>query len=277
MLGHYALLHRLNESACVRLDRRMRERFRAAFEVDPVSATLLGGAEFLRRFPNVSPSALELIWENLAQHRLGGGVSCASLQIGDARIFLVNGFTPALMCSYTHPQSAIVVFALSGSLSWKDARSRFVGAPDPARAQPGSVRHELLAHRKTLRLPDVRLGANGAHLSAGPVEALLELRRFREAVLPESAPGAREFQFGRRLARLFSEQEVSALLANPVVALGPSEQSVFAWTEEQDEERALELLGSLRDQLRSRAQPWVSNLRRDGRGATQERTLHCHA
>jgi hypothetical protein len=96
-------------------------------------------------------------------------------------------------------------------------------------------------------------------------------------VLPGSAPATRDFQFGRKLARLFSEQEVSAILANPVVALGSEEQSVFALTEEQDEDRALELLCSVRDQLRPAAEPQASTFRREARGASQERTFHSHA
>ena len=89
---------------------------------------------------------------------------------------LVNGFIPGQVSTYGQPGTVTVVLRLASDLSWSAARHRLLGATDPADAVSGSFRYELWARREEIGLPRVDFNWNGAHLSAGPLEAIYELQ-----------------------------------------------------------------------------------------------------
>ena len=94
-----------------------------------------------------------------------------------------------------------------------------------------------------LGLPDVSQGANGIHLSAGPLEGMVEVQRFftdheagRDVALADTV-------FGRRLAGSgLAEEQVRELAGNPNLTTEGREVSAFDLTEEVD---AVEAAGQL--------------------------------
>ena len=63
-------------------------------------------------------------------------------------------------------------------LTWAAFRGDVVGATNPAKAAPGSLRGKLHAGWRALGLPAAPFGAdNGIHASASPIEALYVLLR----------------------------------------------------------------------------------------------------
>jgi hypothetical protein len=226
-----------------------RAAFREAFGTEAKDEIVLGGFEFLERFKTVSPLALELIWENVQQHRLGNSISCARITVGNESLFLVNGFVPNLMETYGLPHSVVVVLSLHGPLAWRDARKLFVGQTDPAKAIEGSLRNHLYVNRNALGITDLRLGANGVHLSSGPIEALVELHRLMSLGSPDAQRSHADLQFGRKLLSIFSPQEVKAIVANPTVRFEGRSEPLFDLTEELDEDAAQTLLLGIRDQF----------------------------
>jgi hypothetical protein len=140
----------------------------------------------------------------------------------------------------------VAAFVLRGDVSWAGARQRFCGATDPARALPGSLRSELLRSKRELGLDEVSANFNGLHLSAGPLEALVELRRFASDLSrSRSQRPPEEFVFGRMLRSRMDAARLTALLANPTVTTPSGARSVFDLTEEKDPEEALEILANL--------------------------------
>jgi hypothetical protein len=173
-------------------------------------------------------------------------------------VFVINGFTPHQLSTYAGPHIAIVVFVLTGNASWREMRTHFIGKSDPKEAAPGSIRKELYENRTALGIRNLSLAANGAHLSAGPVEALVELRRFTSDFLYGKRRPIEDMQFGRKLALNFTREEIDRILENPAIEVNGLRRSIFDLTEEKDEQIAIELLSSLHEQISSLSAP-VSN------------------
>jgi hypothetical protein len=249
MVAHYGQLNLFARKGSLALCNGMREQFRQFFRTDSAEATVLGGFEFLEKFPELPMHALDVIWQRCEQHRLGNGAYCGQASTGRESVFLINGFVPRLMQTYARRTSAIVVFSIRGELTWSDARKVLVGASDPAIAVSGSLRNEFLVHQAVLGLKEIQLRANGVHLSAGPLEALMELRRFMSVAVPGHPRSAGDFQFGRKLATTFTAAQIDTLLRNPSVVLPEFEQPLFDLTQEMDEDGALALIMSVRDSL----------------------------
>jgi hypothetical protein len=111
---------------------------------------------------------------------------------------LVNGFIPGQVSTYGQPGTVTVVLRLASDLTWSAARHRLLGATNPADAVPGSFRYELWARREEIGLPRVDFNWNGAHLSAGPLEAIYELQLLTSDDQTNLRPLS-DFSFGRRL------------------------------------------------------------------------------
>ena len=146
---------------------------------------------------------------------------------------------------YTRASARIHVFVLRGSESWKRVRSGFIGTTDPSNAQAGSIRRELLNRHEELGIPVISANLNGAHLSAGPIEGLVELLRFTDDRTSEP-PSPESFIFGAQLRSLFSLEQVERLLGNPDLDSGGSTVSVFDLTEELDASDAVARLEELK-------------------------------
>ena len=217
---------------------------RAAPEVDRV----LGGYEALTKLELDLPE-LDRLWYSAGRyHRLGRAVIAAVVPVDGERILMVNGFIPGQVETYGRPGTVTVVLRLAADLGWAAARHRVLGATDPADAVPGSFRHELLARRAEIGLPRVDFNWNGAHLSAGPLEAVYELR----LLLSEDQANPRplsDFSFGRRLlASPVLREHVAALIPEHLPGSTVDERTTRRYVdardavENRDEPEAITLL-----------------------------------
>jgi hypothetical protein len=183
--------------------------------------------------------------------KIGGGTYCRVVQVHGETVYLINGFHPSQIEHYTRPGRCIVAFALRGSLEWSTARNDLVGATDPSRAKPGSIRGTLLTRSADLGIREVSQAMNGVHLSAGPVEGLSELGRYllSQETLRVSIRWVDHFSFGRALLTSFEPEEIASILANITVPWSGSSKSIYELTEEKDPREALFLLESVRSNL----------------------------
>src|SRR5690606_30524334 len=93
-----------------------------------------------------------------------------------------------------------------------------------------------------LGIDDVSMGYNGVHLSAGPVEGLVELVRYNSDFASGKPKSVSDFQFGKQLEENFSADQVKRILANDKVDVDGQRVSVFDLTEEKDADQAIELI-----------------------------------
>ncbi|MBN1685724.1 MAG: hypothetical protein JW852_03670 [Spirochaetales bacterium] len=233
--AHYGIIDTAAHAPRKAMTDGMWQRFEEAFGGKREGVQLIGGVEYLEKHPEVNAAGLSARWLKNDYTKLGSGVYCQ--RMGEENLYLVNGFYPRLREHFTHGNACVVCFVLRGSTGWHTARNDFAGATAPEKALPGSVRNGLLARRAEFRLPEVSANLNGIHLSAGPVEAVVEILRFssRHAKVED-------LLFGKMLLAEFTREQVADILANRTVHTKDGRTTFFDLTEELDSEEALRVL-----------------------------------
>ena len=195
-------------------------------------------------FPDFNASSLDYLWQNARTEKLAGGTYAAKVMIDGEEIYIINGFHPRQLEHYVRQGRCIITMTLSGDLSWKDARNAFIGVTSPKDALPGSLRNMLLQNRELLGLQTVSSSWNGFHLSAGPVEGIVELMRYTSDFSKNEHRSFSDFSFGKMLAAKFSNETIGKILSNAPVDTGIKKISVFDLTEEKNSREAIEILGN---------------------------------
>jgi hypothetical protein len=240
---HYGVINQVSEQGALALSQEAQEKLAADFpRAQAGNYQLLGGHEFLRRYPFFTPEALAVFHDNLENHKLAPGTHCVKAVVRGAQVLLFNGFHPEQLLYFTTPGTVILALIVRSKTSWKSIRQELAGATNPAKAAAGSIRGALYERRQELGLAEVSSGRNGVHVSAGPVEGMVEVGRyvsnFDEAgktIHPEATT------FGKLLLRSgFDRDAVRRLAENPTVEHGGRRVPLFDLTEEVDAADALE-------------------------------------
>lgn len=239
---HYGVINQIASNAVASMSEGAKEKFAEIYGKSVNDAQVLGGLEFLEKYPEFTANTLDYLCQNVGSKKLAGGTYVVELKLDDEKVYVINGFHGRQLKQFTQQGRSIIVMSLSTDTDWSDARSNFIGATDPAKANTGSLRREFLDNKERLGLPDVSQGANGVHLSAGPVEALVELQRYNSNFSTGEAKELSEYSFGKQLAAAFSADKVKAIVGNSNVDVAGKSTSVFDFTEEKNSSEALALL-----------------------------------
>jgi hypothetical protein len=240
---HYGVINRIAANAIQNMSDSAKEKFKNIYGKSVDECRVAGGLEILDSFPAFNAYSLDYLWQNLENNKLAGGTYCEVIKIDNEVIYLINGFHPRQLKHFTEAGRSIVVFTLSGDLPWSEARGNFIGATNPTSANKGSLRRELLDRRDQFGLPEVSQGVNGVHLSAGPVEALIELRRYNSNFADSSkVKGFTSYSMGRKLEENFPDDVVEQILSNVNVEVDGKAISIFDLTEEKDSDEAIAIL-----------------------------------
>jgi hypothetical protein len=242
MAQHYGVINSLSRQPLQFLSSEARSKFRESFNRDPEEIMILGSLQFLQHFPACSPETLEKIWHNGHAVKLAGGTYCARVTYEGKNIYLINGFHPNQLIHFTAEGRCIISFTLTGNLDWSLARNQFIGKTNPADAETGSLRNELLTRKQSFGLDEVSASRNGFHLSAGPVEGLVELMRYCSDFAVDDLKKPGDFVFGKQLEANFTTEEISRICRNQLVEYKGNKISTFDLTEEKNGEEALRLL-----------------------------------
>ena len=239
---HYGVISLISNHGQNAMTESAKANFKALYGVEVDDSKVLGGMEFLRKYPFFNYHSLDCLWQNSENIRLGSGTYVEKLRIDQEVVYLLNAFHPKQLRHFTEQGRSIVLFNISGDRPWKEARESFAGATDPRKAAEGSLRRLLMEQKEALGLPDVSQSFNGIHLSAGPVEALIELHRFdSDHSRPEGEADFKDFSFEKELIRAFGEIP-EALLNNETINVDDKFITVFDLTENLDSEDALCIL-----------------------------------
>ena len=239
---HYGVISLVSNQGLNAMTDGAKERFRDFYGVEADASNVLGGMEFLRKYPYFNFHSLDCMWQNSENLKLASGTYVEKLRIDQEVVYVLNAFHPKQLRHFTEPGRSIVLFNISGDRPWKEARESFAGATDPRKAVEGSLRRLLMERKVELGIPDVSQSFNGIHLSAGPVEALIELHRFdTDHSSPEGEADFKDFSFGKELIRTFGEIP-EALLNNETLEVDGKSITVFDLTENLDSNEALLLL-----------------------------------
>ncbi len=166
----------------------------------------------------------------------GGFVPVRACDVDERTVFILNGFTPAQMISYTRPQDRVVVLRVrrgSGqAASLKKMRGVVIGPTNP---RDGSgIRNDLFKNMEQYGVLEVDKNQNGYHFSAGPIEFLYECENFFGTKPEETSIGRLLMQRAQ-----YSPAEIRKLMANPLVKWNGNIKSVFDHTEEMSAEEVI--------------------------------------
>jgi hypothetical protein len=240
---HYGVINKIASNASENISESAKEVFKTKFNKGFNDVKVSGGIEFINEFGEFTPFTLDILWKNKQNIKLAGGTYCEDITMDNETIYLVNGFHPRQIEHFTSEGKSIIVFTISSDIDWSTARTNFIGATNPASAHEGSIRRELLNNKEKLGLDEVSQGANGVHLSAGPVEALIELMRYNSNSSDKSKiKNYNSFSFGQNLEVSFSKLSIEKILENTNVNIDGKAVSIFDITEEKNSNEALVLL-----------------------------------
>jgi len=239
---HYGVINALSREPLKVFTTEAKSRFLEEYGHSPEEVKLLGSLQFLRQYPNYTPDSLHELWQQSQTAKLSGGNYCALVKAGGEDVYLINGFHPRQLLHFTAEGRMIITFMLTGDLDWAVARNQFIGKTNPADAAPGSLRNELLMHRDKYGLTEVSASQNGFHLSAGPVEGLVELMRYESDYSAGDIRKPADFLFGKQLLKLFTEEETGLICSNRIVLYKGKRTSIFDLTEEKNSSEAIAIL-----------------------------------
>ena len=162
---HYGVINRISSDVKNRVSQGGKDTFEDLFKEPFDRSQVYGSLQFLNEFPVFNAVSLDYLWQNSKFQKLSGGTYCAEIYIDGKKVFLVNGFHPRQLEHFTLPDRSIVIFTLSGNISWNEARNSFIGVTNPEKALPGSIRRELSDRKKEFGLKTVSSSWNGVHHS----------------------------------------------------------------------------------------------------------------
>jgi hypothetical protein len=242
MQQHYGVINQISREGRPALTEAAEQALQQAYSDTLEGADVLGGHQFLERYPEVSAYALAMLFANAAVERLGPGTYAASLRMDADRVIVLNGFHPRQLGFFTAADATCAFLHGSSTTDWEVLRSELIGATDPAKAAAGSIRGRLKADPAAFGLSTVNSNFNGVHMSAGPLEGLGELARFFGEVQQ-----VQDWTFAGQLRDAgLSDDDLPGLLANPVITVDGERGTAFDLTEGLNAEPAAALLAKAR-------------------------------
>lgn len=240
---HYGVINKIANDAKGTLSDAAKAKFKELYGKDFNEAKVIGGLEFLRAYPEFTPYTADILWQAQVSKKLAGGTYAEEVKLDDEVIYLINGFHARQIHHFTQAGRGIIVLTVSGNTSWEKARDDMIGNTFPERANKGSIRGEFYAQKDFFGLPEVSIANNGVHLSAGPVEGLIELIRYNTNFSDKNKQKTmKDYAFGRQLIDAFGEEKAQKILANPNLDVDGKSISIFDLTEMKDSDEAIELL-----------------------------------
>ncbi|KAH9259063.1 hypothetical protein BASA81_002683 [Batrachochytrium salamandrivorans] len=175
--------------------------------------------------------------------KFGGGFYCGQIELEDgSKLFVINGFYMQMRGRYTTPPAAITYYEVefaADKLNWQDFRSEFLGATDPAKASPTSLRRKIYDNWQALGLPQLPdVGDNGMHGSASPFEAVAEVVNWEGKDL-ERDP------IGQALLQRLDKATLELWLGDCQVPSGGKTKSIFDLLEDLSTREMLAKLDSI--------------------------------
>lgn len=242
---HYGVINKLSKKLKEYITQEAKENFYNLFGEDFEKVEVLGSLEFLDKYPEFTPTGLSYLWQNAPTEKLAGGTYAQKLSLDGKSVYLINGFHPRQLEHFIAEDRIIVTMTLVSDTDWAVARNSFIGKTNPADAETGSTRNELLKNKNAFGLQSVSSTWNGVHLSAGPVEGLVELMRYNSDYEGGTVQSAKDYVFGRLLIGELDEKKAEKIIKNAVIDYQGKKESIFDLTEEMNADECLQLLKEL--------------------------------
>jgi len=236
MVEHYGVISKISKEGVSAISEQAKEKLDSEFkDVLAGGAKVLGGNQFLEEQPQFNAFSLLTLNDNLGTKRLAGGTYAMNLRVLGKPYILLNPFHAYQLVPFTTVGNALIAFEGISTLPWETLRSKICGVTDPKAAEVGSLRNLFLLNKESLGLAEVDRGNNGVHMSAGPLEGMVELARFFSDHDTHNKITYDQTAFGSFLGNKgASVERVQELAQNPILNLEGKAVSAFDATEEKD-------------------------------------------
>lgn len=236
---HYGIINAAARDFKSVITDELQRNFEMLYGQELANSKVYGSIELSGKVPGITKEILQNLWSGCEIKRLSGGIYCGEINYDNEKIYLINGFHPPQIEHFTSEGRIVVTMNVSGDLDWIIARQQLIGNTYPEKAEKGSLRRDLSDQFGKLGFDAVSYVINYVHLSAGPLEALIELQRFNSDFQNHTHASFFEFGFGNRLRENFSEEQCRMILSNPTVLFDGKESSLYDLTEELNSADAL--------------------------------------
>lgn len=227
---HYGYINVLSRSASQELSADDLQSLCNAVGAAP-GTPVVGGHEVLQQYPDFTASSLDRLWASKRSIKVRSGLYVQQFDLPSGPAVIVNGFHPAQLAHFTGPDRSIALLLLHSDLPWRFLRARMLGDTFPENALPATIRRHYYEEAPEYGLPPVTIANNCVHMSAGPFEALFELRNFFGRV-PGHEDAAERSHFASRLRE--ARVDMQTALRNPATELNGKQVALFDATEEVD-------------------------------------------
>lgn len=232
---HYGVINQIARKGAHGLSSLAQTKFKEVFGVPLEKAHVLGAFEFLHKYPFFDARSLNILWDNCGNTKLAGGTYCAEVLVLGEKIYLLNGFHPFQLRHLTDKGSSLVVVVFQSDTAWATLRMEMLGVTNPEKAAAGSLRRVLWERCNEFGLMEVSQAYNCAHLSAGPLEAIVEIQRFISDHTKHGLMSPFDIAAGKYLiAQGFDSEFLTRLFENPALKWEDERTSPFDLTEEMD-------------------------------------------
>ncbi|MGE5343245.1 MAG: hypothetical protein ACM3SY_17370 [Candidatus Omnitrophota bacterium] len=239
---HYGFINRLSRKASEMVSPEDLARIYDALGIaDPEHYQVLGGHEFLKRYPEFDEKEENDFWLSKHSVKLRSGFYFQTYTVNGDKFIIINGFHPLQVRRYTHPLQRIVVLLLNTDTDWKVLKADLSGDTYPERARATSIRGELFKNHEKYGLPPVDISTNCVHLSAGPFEAIFEIDNFLKNVDDAHFDLYKTNVAVRMQERALSRDEVDRSLTNPTAEIEGKVVDLNTFTEEKNTNDAIAL------------------------------------
>ncbi len=239
---HYGFINKLSKEASKIVTGKDIEKVRLSLSLgtDKLEKyNLLGGHEFLKKFPEFDEKTLNEFWLTKNSIKLRSGLYLQEYEVKKQPIILVNGFHPSQLSHFTNPLHKIVVLLLKSDTDWKVLKNNLAGDTFPEKAKGNSIRGEIYRNSSKYGVQNISISRNCVHLSAGPFEALFEINNFLKNITNV------RFELEQaNIARLmckndFKKEELERCLLNPTARFNSKLIDLFTFTEEKNSTEAI--------------------------------------
>ena len=134
MQEHYGVINQISRLGRPALTDAAEQALQELYSDSLDDAEVLGGHQFLERYPEVSPFALAMLFSNSSVGRLGPGTYAGPVKIDGASIIILNGFHPRQLSFFTADDAVCAFLHGSSPTDWEVLRSDLIGATDPSKA-----------------------------------------------------------------------------------------------------------------------------------------------
>lgn len=235
---HYGIINAAARKLSSSITEEAIRTFEHIYNCDFASVQAFGAIELLEQ-NRIDEETLSNKWKDCEIKRLAGGIYCGKVQLNGNDLFIINGFHPPQLNHFIAEGRMIVTMNIQSNTDWEIARQEMTGNTYPEKASPNSIRGYLFQKYNKYGFDHVSYVLNSIHLSAGPLEGLIELQRFNSNYDTGDIKHFSDFNFGNRICQNFTTTEIDQLIANPTVNLQGKQVSLFDLTEEKNSSETL--------------------------------------